>query len=196
MELAWDDARLVWEHGRAFFCRTPKGNMKPQMPRSAPPAARSSCLPLSSPRCAPAATSAAKKRGMAGQRLAGAGCSSLSSPPSAGTQRNSSLSRHCSPAIRNGRRILAGRAIQIPFRRIRSGVMARRHLRLGRSTQCNWNNSWPRSRFIRTRWWHKSWPRRPTLVRLRMPITGCRRKATPPLTRSRLAPTFRAGTRA
>lgn len=42
------------------LCRTLKGNMKPQMYRYAPRAARFSRLPLNSPRCAAAARSAAK----------------------------------------------------------------------------------------------------------------------------------------
>src|SRR5208337_2367076 len=42
------------------LCRTLKGNMKPQMYRYAPRAARFSRLPLNSPRCAAAARSTAK----------------------------------------------------------------------------------------------------------------------------------------
>ena len=66
-------------------------------------------------------------------------------------------------------------------------VTARR--RLSRSMRRNSNNSSPRSHFIRTRLWRKSWPRRPTPVRLRMPTAGGRCKAMPPLTRLWPVPT-------
>src|SRR5271169_6542451 len=51
---------LLGGAGRAFLCRTLRGNMKTQKNRSAPPAARFSRLPLNSPRCAAVATRSTK----------------------------------------------------------------------------------------------------------------------------------------